>query len=85
MTVAENIAYGQEMNREAVIMAARAAYAHDFIMELPDGYDTVVGEKARNSGQQRLTIRHHENPSLLILTRPPRLWTPSPSASYSRL
>jgi subfamily B ATP-binding cassette protein MsbA len=72
MTVAENIAYGQEMNREAVIMAARAAYAHDFIMELPDGYDTVVGEKgAKLSGgqKQRLTIARAimKNPSLLIL------------------
>lgn len=72
MTVAENIAYGQEMDREAVFQAAQAAYAHDFIMDLPDGYDTVVGEKGvkLSGGQkQRLTIARAimKNPSLLIL------------------
>lgn len=72
MTVAENIAYGQEMDREAVLQAAQAAYAHDFIMDLPDGYDTVVGEKGvkLSGGQkQRLTIARAimKNPSLLIL------------------
>ena len=72
MTVAENIAYGQHMDREAVMQAARAAYAHDFILELPNGYDTLVGEKGvkLSGGQkQRLTIARAimKDPSLLIL------------------
>ena len=72
MTVAENIAYGQHMDREAVMQAARAAYAHDFILELPNGYGTLVGEKGvkLSGGQkQRLTIARAimKDPSLLIL------------------
>lgn len=73
MTVAENIAYGQQKpDQNAVVQAARAAYAHDFIQELPQGYDTVVGEKGikLSGGQkQRLTIARAimKDPSLLIL------------------
>jgi len=59
-TVRNNIAYGRpDVALERVEAAARAAYAHDFIMALPDGYDTEVGEKgARLSGgeRQRLAI-----------------------------
>jgi subfamily B ATP-binding cassette protein MsbA len=57
-TVAENIAYGrQEATREEIAAAARQANAHDFIRELPEGYDTVVGERgARLSGGQRQRI-----------------------------
>lgn len=59
-TVRENIAYGQPgFTDEQVIRAARAAYAHDFIMDMPEGYGTVVGERGvRLSGgqKQRLTI-----------------------------
>ncbi len=59
-TVRANIAYGSmERRLEDVIEAARAANAHDFIMRLPDGYDTVVGEMGvRLSGgeRQRLAI-----------------------------
>jgi len=73
LTVAENIAYGQqELDRKAVEHAAKAAYAHDFILELSQGYDTVVGEKGvkLSGGQkQRLTIARAimKDPSLLIL------------------
>jgi len=59
-TVRHNIAYGDhDKNEEQIIAAARAAYAHDFIMELSQGYDTVIGESGvRLSGgeRQRLSI-----------------------------
>ncbi|MBM3490370.1 MAG: ABC transporter ATP-binding protein [Alphaproteobacteria bacterium] len=54
-TVAANIAYGRPgASREAIVAAARAAAAHDFIAALPQGYDTAVGENGvRLSGGQR--------------------------------
>lgn len=57
-TVFNNIAYGrEECTREEVIAAARAAYAIDFIEELPLGFDTVIGESgARLSGGQRQRV-----------------------------
>lgn len=60
-TVANNIAYGafRHLPREAVIEAAKAAYAHDFISALPNGYDTRVGQDGMllSGGQrQRLAI-----------------------------
>jgi ATP-binding cassette subfamily B protein len=59
-TVAENIAYGApDAPKEAIEQAARAAEAHDFITSLPDGYETIVGERGQklSGGQrQRLSI-----------------------------
>lgn len=58
-TVRENIAYGQleGASDEQVIAAAKAAYAHDFIMSLPQGYDTPLGAQGLNlSGGQRQRI-----------------------------
>lgn len=58
-SVRENIAYGQleGASDEAIIAAAKAAYAHDFIMQLPQGYDTVLGAQGLNlSGGQRQRI-----------------------------
>jgi subfamily B ATP-binding cassette protein MsbA len=54
-TVRNNIAYGVEnASEDAVVRAARMANAHDFVMELPDGYDTLVGERGTDlSGGQR--------------------------------
>ena len=55
-TVAANIAYGsrQDASRAEIEAAARAAHAFDFIMQLPDGFDTPIGENgARLSGGQR--------------------------------
>ncbi|MDR2104247.1 MAG: ATP-binding cassette domain-containing protein, partial [Deferribacteraceae bacterium] len=72
-TVAENIAYSSESyDKEAVVEACKAAYAHDFIMQLPNGYDTVIGERGvlLSGGQkQRLTIARalFKNAPLLIL------------------
>ncbi len=57
-TVRNNIAYGQpEIGQEIVEQAARNALAHDFIMRMPQGYDTVIGEKGfRLSGGERQRI-----------------------------
>lgn len=58
-TVRENIAYGllQDATDEEVVAAAKAAYAHDFIMALPQGYDTQLGAQGLNlSGGQRQRI-----------------------------
>jgi subfamily B ATP-binding cassette protein MsbA len=57
-TVFNNICYGRTaVSRERVEQAARAALAHDFIMELPQGYDTLIGERGtRLSGGQRQRV-----------------------------
>ncbi|MEK6776621.1 MAG: ABC transporter ATP-binding protein [bacterium] len=57
-TVRNNIAYGlDEISKEEVIRAASAANAHSFIMELPEGYDTVIGESGMTlSGGQRQRV-----------------------------
>lgn len=72
-TVRENIAYGiPDTTEEEVIKAAKIANAHDFIMKLPDGYNTHVGEKGTglSGGQkQRISIARTvlRHPRILIL------------------
>ena len=72
-TVAENIAYGRpDASREEIERCAKAAQAHEFILELPDGYDTVIGERGvtLSGGQkQRVAIARAflMNPRFLIL------------------
>jgi len=72
-SVLENIQYGkQDATREEVIRAAVQAAAHDFIMELPQGYDTYVGErgvKLSGGQKQRISIARVflKNPPILIL------------------
>jgi ATP-binding cassette subfamily B protein len=57
-TIAENIAYGKPgATREAIIASARAAHAHEFILRLPQGYDSMVGERGQGlSGGERQRI-----------------------------
>ena len=72
-TVADNIAYGHPAaSLEQIVAAAKAANAHDFIMNMADGYDTLVGERGtRVSGgeRQRLSIARAilRDPRILIL------------------
>ncbi len=72
-TVAENIAYGSfEASRDEMVRAAKIAEAHDFIEQLPDGYDTIVGERGQklSGGQrQRISLARAvlKDPPILIL------------------
>lgn len=75
-TIAENIGYGHpDAERETIIEAAKAAQAHEFIMQLPEGYDTYLGERGNglSGGQkQRISIARAfvKDAPLLLLDEP---------------
>ncbi len=72
-TVRENVTYGTfDASEEQIVAAAKIAEAHDFIMELPQGYDTIVGERGQklSGGQrQRISIARAvlKDPPVLVL------------------
>ena len=87
-TVRENIAYGRaDATQEAVERAAQTARAHDFIVQLPQGYDTVMGDQGmRLSGGQRQRIALARallrDPAILILDEATAMFDPEGEAEF---
>jgi ATP-binding cassette subfamily B protein len=83
-TIYYNVAYGRpEASREAVEAAARLARIHDFVESLPDGYDSLVGERGlKLSGGEKTRVAIAR--TICCSTRPPRRSTPRPSGRSRR-
>jgi len=90
-TIRENLLLVKpDASAEEMIRATRIACAHDFIMEMPNGYNSSVGERGAglSGGQrQRLAIARAvlQNPRMLISMRPPAPSMPAPSASSAAI
>ena len=89
VSIRENISYGKpDATQEEIEEAARQAYAHDFIMRLPEQYETIIGERgATLSGGQRQRIclarAVIKQPSILILDEPTSAVDPASAALIS--
>jgi len=87
-SISENIAFGRvDSDPEAVIAAAEAARAHDFIAALPDGYDTLIGEggvKLSGGQQQRIALARalFKDPPILILDEATSMFDPDGEAEF---
>jgi ATP-binding cassette subfamily B protein len=87
-TVRDNIAYGRpEPSQAQIEAAARAARAHDFVVRLPQGYDTVIGDRGlRLSGgqQQRVALARAllKDPRILILDEATAMFDPQGEAEF---
>jgi ATP-binding cassette, subfamily B, bacterial len=87
-TVAENIAYANPgVSREHIEQAATSAHAHQFISELPEGYDTVIGDQGiRLSGgqRQRLSLARTllKDPPILILDEATAMFDPDGERAF---
>ncbi len=71
-SIASNIAFGKNVSKEEIINAAKIANAHDFIIDLPNGYDTNIGDsgnKLSGGQKQRISIARAvlKNPPIMIL------------------
>lgn len=66
-TIADNIAYGKpDATREEIIAAARAAHAHEFILSLPHGYDSLLGERGQGLSEASASVSLSRGPCSLI-------------------
>ena len=87
-TVAENIAYGRaDASRSAIEAAARSARAHDFVLSLPQGYDTVIGDqgvKLSGGQKQRIALARAllKDPPILILDEATAMFDPAGEAEF---